>query len=406
MINYIDFFKSYTETIISEGRYRNFINIERLAGEFPYAMCHNTGKKIVMWCINDYLAMGQNQNVIEAGIHALQSMGSGSGGTRNIGGNNSNIVKLESLIQKFHDKESALIFTSGYIANESVLSTIAKIIPDIVFFSDADNHASIIHGIRNSRAEKFIYKHLDMESLEEGLRQLDINRPKMIVFESIYSMDGLESPVESICLLAKKYNALTYIDEVHTVGLYGNNGSGIANLRGYSGEIDIIQGTLGKAIGAVGGYIAAKFDVCEAIRLAAPGFIFTTALPPSIAASAICSIEHIMSNATERNELHRKIGILRKKLDLAGINYLQNQSHIVPIIIGDPLLTKQISEMLLADHNIFVQHINYPTVKKGTERLRITITPSHTQEMIDELISSLLSVFTKLGIQPKHSEVA
>ncbi|MDX1917102.1 MAG: 5-aminolevulinate synthase [Rickettsiaceae bacterium] len=406
MINYNNFFQNHANQIIAEGRYRNFLNIKRLAGDFPYAICPSTGKKIVMWCINDYLAMGQNPEVISAGVAAIKAMGAGAGGTRNIGGNNAMIVELENTLKQFHNKESALVFTSGYVANDAVLSTLAKIIPDIVFFSDEDNHASIIHGIRNSKAEKYIYKHLDMESLEAGLQKFPATRPKVIVFESVYSMDGLESPIENICKLAQKYNALTYIDEVHTVGLYGNNGSGIARLRNLDNNIDIIQGTLGKAIGAIGGYIVSGRDISEAIRLSAPGFIFTTALPPAIAASAVASINHISVNARERDELHNKVSMLKKKLDLAGISYIANNSHIVPIIIGDPILTKQISELLLHEYNIFVQHINFPTVKRGTERLRITPTPVHTEVMINDLVSALQEIFLKLGITPIRSEVA
>ncbi len=406
MLNYNNFFIEHTKTIKDEGRYRNFLNIQRIVGEFPYALCHDRGQKIAMWCINDYLGMSHNQAVMNAGVDAMKSMGSSSGGTRNIGGNHSKIVELENLITTFHNKESALVFSSGYIANDAVLSTIKKIIPDIIFFSDADNHASIIHGIRNSRADKLIYNHLDMNDLENALKSVDINRPKMIVFESVYSMDGLESPIQKICSLAKKYNALTYIDEVHTVGLYGDNGSGIARHRGCADEIDIIQGTLGKAIGVVGGYIAAKFDICDAIRLSAPGFIFTTAIPPSIAASAICSINHIMTNSRDRDILQEKVSILKSKLDGAGIHYLKNDSHIIPIIIGDPILTKEASDMLLENHSIFVQHINFPTVKKGTERLRISVTPCHTIAMIDSLVGALVEVFGKLSIQSRRSEVA
>lgn len=400
MINsYTKYFTEHVKKIKLEGRYRNFLDIKRLAGSFPYAIRTSTGDKIIMWCINDYLGMAQNESVIKSGIESLQQMGSGAGGTRNIGGNNCKIVELEKLLAKFHNKESGLVFTSGYVSNDTTLSTIASIIPNIVFLSDEDNHASIIYGIRNSRAEKYIYNHLDMASLEEQLKSIDINRPKMIVFESVYSMDGLESPVAEICRLAKKYNALTYIDEVHTVGLYGDNGSGVARLRGVDQDIDIIQGTLGKAVGVIGGYITGNNDIIDAIRSSAPGFIFTTAITPPTAAAAIASIKHIMENAGDRVKLFDRVGKVKSKLDFAGIDYINNQSHIVPILIGDPILTKAASDMLLNEHNIFVQHINYPTVKRGTERLRITPTPCHSDEMIDQLVESLSMVFQKLGIK-------
>ncbi|MDX1924283.1 MAG: 5-aminolevulinate synthase [Rickettsiaceae bacterium] len=406
MQNYGEIFQYHVSQIKEEGRYRSFLNIQRMAGQFPYALLPETGEKIIMWCINDYLGMGQKEEVITAALDAIKLMGTGAGGTRNIGGNNSKIVELENLLSSFHNKQNSLVFTSGYVANDAVLSTLSKIIPDIVFFSDEDNHASIIQGIRNSRCEKYIYKHLDVNSLEMQLKQVDINRPKLIVFESVYSMDGLESPIADICKLAKKYNALTYIDEVHTVGLYGNNGSGIARARGQDSEIDIIQGTLGKAIGVIGGYISTSFEIYEAIRLSAPGFIFTTAIPPSTAAAAIASINYIAENSSDRVALHEKVKILKTKLDLAGINYIHNNSHIVPIIIGDAILTKEASNLLLRDHKIFVQHINFPTVKRGTERLRITLTPCHTHEMIDNLVSALSEVFTQLNIKTIRLEVA
>jgi 5-aminolevulinate synthase len=406
MQTYAEFFKKHVSQIKQEGRYREFLNIRRIAGDFPYAFCENTEKKIVMWCINDYLAMGQNQKIIQAGLDAIISMGTGAGGTRNIGGNNCKITELEKTLSRYHNKENALVFTSGYVSNETVLSSLSKIFPDIVYFSDEDNHASIIHGIRNSRAEKEVYEHLSASSLEEKLKKYPLDRPKIIVFESIYSMDGLESPLDHICDLAKKYNAMTYIDEVHTVGLYGKGGSGIANLRGLENKIDIIQGTLGKAIGVIGGYIASNSEIIEAIRLSAPGFIFTTALTPASAASANESVIHLSQSDVERNKLFENVAYLKKKLDLAGIKYLKNNSHIVPIIIGDPNLTRQISLCLLQEHNIFVQHINYPTVARGTERLRFTPTPLHNAQMIDSLLESLISVFDKFGVKTKDIEAA
>lgn len=406
MYNYKSKFEDLIQSIKSEGRFREFLGLSRIAGKFPYAIDTKTGNEVVMWCINDYLGMGQKDFVIEAGVKALKEMGSGAGGTRNIGGNNSKIVELENLLAKFHNKEKALVFTSGYVSNDTTLATLAKIMPELVFFSDEDNHASIVHGIRNSRAEKHIYKHLSIDSLRQKLQEVDINRPKIIVFESIYSMDGLESPIEEICNLAKEFNAMTYIDEVHSVGLYGDNGSGIARLRGCADRIDIVEGTLGKAIGVIGGYITASEEIVEAIRLSAPGFIFTTAITPSAASSSIASIKHIMSESKDR-ELHfDRVNRLKTKLKDASIEFIENNSHIVPIIIGDPVLTKAASEMLLKKYNIFVQHINYPTVPKGTERLRFTPTPCHTYEMIDELVSALEEVFESLGIKQKPTVAA
>lgn len=406
MYNYQAAFDTHISMIKSEGRYRNFVEIQRIAGKFPYAYHIPTESEVILWCINDYLGMGQNPYVLDAGNKALQLMGAGAGGTRNIGGNTTTIVQLENLLAKLHNKEKGLVFTSGYVANETTLSTIAKIIPDVVYFSDEDNHASIIHGIKNSRAEKCIYNHLDIESLHEQLKKYSKDRPKVIVFESIYSMDGLESPIDEICKLAKEYNALTYIDEVHTVGLYGENGSGIAKLRGLDGKIDIIQGTLGKAYGVIGGYITGSAKLIEAIRLSAPGFIFTTALPPVVTASAFASVTHLMNSNLEREQHQQKIAQLKEKLDNNGIGYINNKSHIIPIVIGDPNVTKAISEKLLTESKIFVQHINYPTVARGTERLRITPTPCHTEEMMDHLVDSLIRIFNELNIKRKDMVAA
>lgn len=406
MSEYYSKFKSHVNNIKNEGRYRELLSLTRLSGEFPHAINEKNGDKIIMWCINDYLGMAQNSKVINAGTDALYKMGTGSGGTRNIGGNNSKITELENNLANFHEKEKALVFTSGYVANDTVLSTLAKIFPDLVYISDEENHASIIQGIRNSRCEKKVYKHLDVNHLESILKSIDINRPKIIVFESIYSMDGLESPIKAICDLAEKYNALTYIDEVHTVGLYGADGSGIAKLREQNHRIDIIQGTLGKAIGVVGGYITAKQELIDAIRLTASGFIFTTSITPSIAASANASINHIRETESDRIKLFDRVKKLKSSLDKSGINYFKNDSHIIPIIIGDPNLTREISLKLLNEHKIFVQHINYPTVPKGTERLRFTPTPLHTDEMIENLVNSLNIVFKELDFKTPDIQAA
>jgi len=399
MTFYSNKFKYHIQNIRSEGRYREFFNIKRLADDFPLAVDPVTGKKIVMWCINDYLGMSRHPAVLEASLAALNAHGVGSGGTRNIGGNNNHIVELEKDLADLHNKESALVFTSGYVANDTTLSTLAKIMPEIVFFSDELNHASIIAGICNSRGEKHIYNHLDYQHLEELLKSVDINRPKIIVFESAYSMDGLFSPIKEIIELAKKYNALTFIDEVHTVGLYGTGGAGIAEMLGYASQIDIIQGTLAKAYGTIGGYITGNSEIIDAVRLTAPGFIFTTSLPPIIAAAARASILYLKSSSTEREKHQEVVKSVKESFKKANINYFNNNSHIIPIIIGDPVKAREASAMLLNRFGIYVQHINFPTVPKGTERLRIIPTPGHTPIMIQELTNALIEVFNSLDIK-------
>lgn len=395
---YKEIFNSHIKKIRSEGRYREFVDLTRLSEEFPFAIDNTTGKKIILWCINDYLGMSRNKAVIAASKNAIDKSGAGSGGTRNIGGNNSFLLELEKTISTLHHKEKSLVFTSGYVANDATLVALAKIIPNLVYFSDELNHASIISGIRNSRAQKFIYSHNDVASLETALQQVPLETPKVIVFESVYSMDGLFSPMRQIIDLAKKYNALTYIDEVHSVGLYGPHGEGLAKEFGVSDEIDIIQGTLAKAYGTIGGYIASNEELVDAVRLSAPGFIFTTSLPPSITAAATASIKHLMNSHKEREMCHDRVKKLKEGLEKVGIKYFKNESHIVPIIIGDPMLASKISEKLLTQHGMYVQHINFPTVPKGTERLRITITPYHTDQMIEAFVASLTQVFNELGV--------
>ncbi len=402
MLNYNHLFENHINEIKNEGRYREFVGISRQAGKFPYAWHIPTNKEIVMWCINDYLGMSQNPIVIKAAQDALLENGIGSGGTRNIGGNNSAIVELEKEIALLHQKEAALVFTSGYVANDTTLASLVKIMPNIVFFSDEANHASIIAGIRNSKAEKHIYRHVDANHLEGLMKSVDITRPKVIVFESAYSMNGLFSPIEDICYLANKYKALTFIDEVHTVGLYGRGGAGVADLLGYANKINIIQGTLAKAYGTIGGYIAASSQIIDAVRLTSPGFIFTTSLPPVIAASARASIRYLKNSEVER-ERHKVVTMkVKKAFDDAKINYFKNDSHIIPIIIGDPIKAKEASLMLLEKFGIYVQHINFPTVPKGTERLRIIPTPAHTEQMIQALTTSLIKVFNALDIKYQH----
>ncbi len=400
MINYHEIFTSHVDKIRSEGRYRDFVGVLRQAGNFPYATYVPNGKKIVMWCINDYLGMSQHRDILAAAIEGLTNSGTGSGGTRNIGGNNGALLELEETLATLHNKEKALVFTSGYVANDSTLVALARIMPDVVFFSDESNHASIIAGINHSKKDKFIYAHNDADHLRDLLEQVPLDRPKVIVFESVYSMDGLKSPIKEICALAKEFNALTYIDEVHTVGLYGDSGAGMAAEEGLADHIDIIQGTLGKAFGVIGGYIAGNDELIDAVRLTAPGFIFTTSLPPSIAMAATASIKHLMKSDVERQNHQARVLSLKAALSAAGISYLDNDSHIVPIMIGDPVIAQQISKKLLLQHDIYVQHVNFPTVPRGTERLRLTPTPCHTDEMIHTLVSALKEVFQELEVKP------
>lgn len=399
MYNYQDAFRAHINNIKEEGRYRNFIGLQRDSKEFPKAFWGSDRKHVTMWCINDYLGMSQHPVVLAAAHKALDENGVGSGGTRNIGGNNYMIEELEREIADLHHKESALVFTSGYVSNDASLMALKRVMPDVIFFSDEMNHASMVAGIRNSKAEKYIYDHLDIVHLEELLRSVDPKRPKVIVFESAYSMDGKISPINEICALAKKYNAMTYIDEVHSVGLYGDGGAGIANMLGCESGIDIIQGTLAKAYGVIGGYIAGNGELIDAIRLTASGFIFTTSLPPVITAAARASIVHLKNSDKERIKHQEVVSKVKRSFTQAGINFYHNDSHIVPIIIGDPEKTRKISQLLIDEHSIFVQHINFPTVPRGTERLRITPTPAHTDKMIKELTEALVAIFTKFEIK-------
>lgn len=399
MIDYKNLLIDAVENIKNEGRYRNFLNVARQVGNTPKALNAKTKQDITMWCTNDYLGMSHHPKVLKASIDAIIKMGAGSGGTRNIGGTNTPIVELENEIADLHSKESALIFTSGYIANDATLSTLAKLLPNCIFFSDEENHASIIEGIRRSKGEKYIFRHNDIKHLEELLSKVDINRPKIIVFESAYSMDGLISPMKEICHLAKKYNALTYLDEVHTVGLYGARGAGMSNKLDVADQIDIIQGTLAKAYGVLGGYISASSTIIDAIRSYASGFIFTTALPPSVTEAAIASIRHLKTHDLERQQLQKQVSYTKQRLLENKINIIENKSHIIPILINDPVKAEKASLRLLQEFNIYLQHINYPTVKRGTERLRITPTPFHTNEMIDYFVNSLKIVLSTLDVK-------
>ncbi len=388
-MKYLDKFKKTIESLKNEGKYRVFNTILRNRGKFPSAFWYsNYGvKKIINWCSNDYLGMGQHQFVIDAMKTALDGVGTGSGGTRNISGTSKYHVELEKELANLHKKESALIFTSAYVANLTTLESIPKVLPDITYISDSENHASIIQGIRHSKAKKVVWKHNDLNHLEDLLKK--IPDPKCVVFESVYSMDGDISPLKQIVDLCKKYNAITYLDEVHAVGLYGLTGGGIAERENLQDEIDIINGTLGKAFGVQGGYIAGKADFLDAIRSLAPGFIFTTSLSPVICAGALSSVRYVREHNDLRKKLHEKSARTKRELANSGIEVLQNNSHIVPVIIGDAIKCKKISDDLLYKESIYVQPINYPTVPVGTERLRFTPGPFHTDAMIHDMAYKL-----------------
>ena len=394
MINYNTIFEQSVDAIKQAGRYRQFNEIQ-YSGKAPYAFSKALNKEIIVFCSNDYLGMGQHPVVIDAMVKAAKEMGAGAGGTRNISGTHSAIASLERSLAALHQKEAALVFTSGYIANQASLSVLSNIIPNCVIFSDELNHASIIHGIRESRLEKNIFRHNDVEHLESLLSSYPSTTPKIIVFESVYSMTGDIAPLVQICNLADKYNALTYIDEVHSVGLYGKGGSGIADTVGCMDRINIIQGTLGKAFGVIGGYIASNKVIIDAIRSVAPGFIFTTALPPCVAAAANASIEYVKNHDELRSAQKESVQYLKQELRAADISFLDHGTHIVPIMINDPFLVKSIAEELLINHSIYIQHINYPTVPKGKERLRITPSPLHTKAMIDQLVLGLKDSISK-----------
>ena len=401
MINYEEFFKASIDRLKSEGRYRVFNDLERKAGSFPLAKSHATGRDVTVWCSNDYLGMGQHPKVTTAMAETIGRMGAGAGGTRNISGTNHCIVTLENTLAELHQKEAALVMTSGYVTNEATLSTLCSMLPNAIVFSDEFNHASMIHGIRTSKCEKHIFRHNDAEHLEALLASADPARPKIIAFESVYSMDGDIAPIEIFCDLADKYNALTYLDEVHAVGMYGERGAGVAEREGLMHRLDIIQGTLGKAFGVMGGYIAGSRSLIDMIRSYAPGFIFTTALPPSLAAGANASIRHLMEHADERQAQQYNVKTLKAMLTKAGVPVMPTQSHILPVLVADPVLCKKASDMLLEQFDIYVQPINFPTVPRGTERLRITPNPCHTHEMMMELTRALVWVFERLGIKPE-----
>lgn len=401
-MNYDQIFDAAIQRLHTEGRYRVFIDILRNKGAFPNARCfagHNGPKPITVWCSNDYLAMGQHPKVIAAMEEALHDVGAGSGGTRNIGGNTHYHVDLEWELADLHGKDGALLFTSGYVSNEATLATLAKILPGCVIFSDELNHASMIAGIRNSGCEKKVFRHNDLAHLEELLAETDPALPKLIAFESVYSMDGDIAPIHEICDLAEKYNALTYIDEVHAVGMYGPRGGGITDRDNAAHRIDIIEGTLGKAFGVMGGYIAADTRIIDVIRSYAPGFIFTTSLSPVLVAGVLASVRHLKSSSVERDGQQAAAAMLKAMFRDSGLPVMNSTTHIVPLMVGDPVKAKKISDILLAEYGVYVQPINFPTVPRGTERLRFTPGPAHTEAMMRELTQALVEIWDRLELK-------
>ena len=400
-MNYEAFMTSQLDDLREDGNYRVFADLARQQGNFPRATCYDDDGKtrdVTVWCSNDYLGMGQNAAVLDAMKGAIDTCGAGAGGTRNISGTNHYHVELEKELADLHGKEAALIFTSGYVSNWASLGTLASKLPDCVVLSDAGNHASMIEGIRHSRAEKQVFKHNDVEDLRSRLSQIDPARPKIIAFESVYSMDGDIGPIKEFCDVADEFGAMTYLDEVHAVGLYGPRGGGIAEREDLMDRLTVIEGTLGKAFGVMGGYIAASATLCDFVRSFSSGFIFTTALPPAVAAGAITSIRHLKQSDEERRGQRERVAKLRARLDHFGIPHMENESHIVPVVVGDPVKCKWITDWLLAEAGVYVQPINYPTVPKGTERLRITPSPLHTDADIEHLVASLNMLWSQCAL--------
>jgi len=401
MISYSSLFEQRIDAIKKEGRYRNFATLERLVGRFPVALYHapnGSKREVTIWCSNDYLGMGQNPKTLQAAEDALRNSGAGAGGTRNISGTTRYHVELEESVADLHQKEAGLVFSSGYVANEGALSVIGKVLEDCVIFSDEMNHASMIHGIKDSRQEKKIFRHNDLVHLEELLQATDIKRPKVIAFESVYSMDGDIAPIKEICDLADKYNAMTYLDEVHAVGLYGPRGGGVAEQRGLLDRIDIIEGTFGKAYGAMGGFITGPQVVVDAVRSIASGFIFTTSLPPAVLAAARASVEHLKTSDVERKTMHANTALLKGRLREAGLPFIDAESHIVPVIVGEPNCCREVTDILMNHYDIYVQPINFPTVPRGTERLRLTATAAHSTEQVERMADAMSELWATHSI--------
>jgi 5-aminolevulinate synthase len=401
-VNYDAVFDKAIDRLHAEGRYRVFIDILRNKGAYPNARCfagHNGPKPITVWCSNDYLCMGQHPKVINAMEEALHDVGAGSGGTRNIGGNTHYHIELETELADLHGKDGALLFTSGYVSNDATLSTLAKVLPGCIIYSDELNHASMIAGIRNAGCEKRVWRHNDLAQLEELLAADDPEAPKLIAFESVYSMDGDVAPISGVCDLADKYNALTYCDEVHAVGMYGPRGGGITERDGVADRVTIIEGTLGKAFGVMGGYIAADQKIVDVIRSYAPGFIFTTSLSPVLVAGVLAAVKHLKASSEERDAQQANAAMLKSLFANAGLPVMMSNTHIVPLMVGDPVKAKKISDTLLAEYGVYVQPINYPTVPRGTERLRFTPGPNHDENMMRELTDALVEIWERFELR-------